>query len=284
MHLVGFFLILLASCSTSEVAKNTSSTDFHMHIHSPGEILDDMQYTGNRALFAADSVEIHRALVLSNAYSKNATRDYAQKENDFIINEVAKYPSRLAGACAINPKMNWSAAEIKRCHEKGIKVLKLHLMASGLNLTSAIDYDIAVTTIKNAELYKMTILIHANYPTKFVPGQIEKLKQLIESFPQTRWIIGHLFGREFNNLLNLKHSNFFVETSVLPIWLKTSEERQELVDVMRKVGIKHFVFGSDWPVIHPAETLKALKELPLSHQELLSIHSLNANQLNDLFK
>lgn len=55
------------------------------------------------------------------------------------------------------------------------------------------------------------------------------------------------------------------------------------MNTIRKVGIRHFVFGSDWPVIHPAETLKALRALPLSEEELAAILYRNAEQLDDLF-
>jgi len=52
---------------------------------------------------------------------------------------------------------------------------------------------------------------------------------------------------------------------------------------MRSVGIEKFIFGSDWPVIHPAETLKAFKMLPLTDNEKNAILFSNAEKLNDLF-
>ena len=108
--------------------------------------------------------------------------------------------------------------------------------------------------------------------------------QLIEEFPYTRWIIGHGFGREFELLKILKHPNFFVELSVIPIWMRTEEDKKKLVETIRSVGVKRFLFGSDWPVFHPAETFKALRALPLTTDELDLILYKNATQLNDLFK
>jgi uncharacterized protein len=162
--------------------------------------------------------------------------------------------------------------------------LKLHFMASGLDLRKESDYEIAKAALKNAELYNLTVIVHANYPRSSRPGEIEKLKQLIEEFPDTRWIIGHLFGREFEGLEGLKHPNYFVEISVVPTWMKTEEQRTNLVRVMRSVGIERFIFGSDWPVIHPAETLKALDFLPLSKKEKNDILYSNAEKLNYLFE
>lgn len=242
-----------------------------------------MQFNAQRALFAADTIGLNRALILSNSYSKGVSEDHAKTENNFIAAEVAKDPSHLAGACAVNPSKNWTWKEIKRCASLGIKVLKLHFMASGLDLRKESDYEIAKSSLKNAELYHFTVIVHANYPRNSRPGEIEKLKQLIEEFPNTRWIIGPLFGGEFEQLEGLKHPSYFVEISVVPIWMKTEEQRTNLVRVMRSVGIEHFIFGSDWPVIHPAETLKAFDLLPLNEKEKYAILYSNAEKLNDLF-
>lgn len=255
-----------------------------MHVHSPPkEFEDDLQFTGQRALFAADSIGLNRALILSNSYSANVSEQYAIQETNFIVSEVLKDPTRLAGACAVNPKKDWARREIKRCAFLGVKVLKLHLLASGMDLRKASDYELVKSTIRNAELKNFTIIIHANYPQQSRPGEIEKLKQLIEEFPKTRWIIGHLFGREFESLLSLNHPNYFVEISIVPVWMRTKEQKEKLVRVMREVGIDKFVFGSDWPVIHPAELLKALNSLPLEKAERDAILYENAVKLNDLF-
>ena len=286
--IVGLFIILiLAGCSShKKPTENTpTGTDFHMHVHSPPkDYEDDMEFNAQRALFAADSIGLNRALILSNSYSRGASQKHAQTENNFIASEVAKNPSRVAGACAVNPSKDWAWKEIKRCASLGLKVLKLHFMASGLDLRKETDYEIAKATLKNAELYNFTVIVHANYPRSSRPGEIEKLKQLIEAFPNTRWIIGHLFGREFEALQGLSHSNYFVEISVVPVWLKTEDQRQKLVTVMRSIGVEKFIFGSDWPVIHPAETLKAFNLLPLSKEEKEAVLRKNEEKLNDLFK
>jgi predicted TIM-barrel fold metal-dependent hydrolase len=183
----------------------------------------------------------------------------------------------------VNPVKEWSSREIERCASLGLKVLKLHFMASGLDLRKKEDYARARAAVEAASRAKLTIIVHANYPRSKRGDEIEKLKELIEEFPEVRWIIGHLFGAEFRGLEDLKHPRFLVEISVAPLWMNTPEKRAALVNTIRKVGIRHFVFGSDWPVIHPAETLKALRALPLSEEELAAILYRNAEQLDDLF-
>ena len=61
---VTFFIIMMMGCSTinQQSTKNENphleGTDFHMHIHSPPKEYDDLQFNGERALFAADSIGV----------------------------------------------------------------------------------------------------------------------------------------------------------------------------------------------------------------------------------
>ncbi|MFZ4715679.1 MAG: amidohydrolase family protein [Bacteriovoracaceae bacterium] len=286
--ILSFSFLFFLACSVTKLPNESSidtkvGTDFHMHIHSPPKEYDDLQFNAERALFAAESIGLNRALVLSKAYSQNVSEMNAQIENNFVQEEALKNKTRLAGACAVNPRMNWAYKEIKRCASMGMKVLKLHFMASGLDLRIPKDYDIAKASIQNAEDSGMTIIVHANYPRKQRGDEIEKLKMLIEEFPKTRWIIGHAFGREFEFLKNLKHPNFVVEISIVPVWTRNNDDRSRFVQTIRDVGIGKFVFGSDWPVFHPAEILKAFLALPLTKEEQGIILFQNASKFNDLF-
>lgn len=242
-----------------------------------------MQFDADRALFAADSIDLHRALILPNGYSKNATELYTKQENDFVRSQAEKNRTRLAAACTTNPLKPWAIKEIRRCHSSGLRVLKVHFVASGMDLKKPADYQVVRTFLSEASRLGYTVIVYANYPAQQHGHEIEKLKELIESFPDIRWIIGHLFGREHELLRNLKHPNFFVEVSIAPVWMKSSEQKKNLLETIRTVGIQHFIFGSDWPVVHPAETLKSLKLLGLSENELNAILYSNSVALNDLF-
>lgn len=282
--LLAFTAFLVLGCATGPKVQKEIGTDFHVHVHSPNNSGDDMEFDAERALFAVDSIELQRALILPNGYQKNSTETHTRQENDFVNSQVEKNPSRLAGACAVNPSKPWALRELKRCHSLNMKVLKVHFMASGLNLQIDSDYKMAKAFLEEASALGFAVLIHAHYPSQRRGDEILKLKQLIDSFPEIRWIIGHLFGREHEHLRSLNHTNFFVEISAVPIWMKTPEQRKALVQTIRTVGVKHFVFGSDWPVFHPAETLKYLRLLGLTESELNAILYENALQLNDLFK
>lgn len=285
MPLLISLLSLFFIFSCTQLPKHQSfsyATDAHMHIQYI-DVQDDMEFNANRALFAADSIGLKRAIVLSNAYSKMAYKDHARTQNSFVAKEVAKNPQQLAGACAVNPMSDWAKDELKRCHQDGLRVLKLHTMASGMDLKNKSHQKVLKDILTQAEKFKYTILIHGNFPKNKRGNEAEILLDVLAQFPQTRFIIGHLLGMEYEHLKDFKHPNFLVEVSAIPIWTKTPEQKKNLISVMRAVGMQKFIFGSDWPVIHPAEMLKALQELTLSSSELEGIIFKNAQALDDLF-
>lgn len=258
-------------------------TDFHMHISRPGEVYDDVQFTGDRALLAADSIDLERAVVISKSYSINSTEADAIRENDFVLSEAKKHSPRVAAACAVNPSRDWAEKESARCAGNGGKILKLHLMASGLDLKKNRDYEKVYSFISSISKLNFTILLHANYPKAYRGDEISKVVQLINAFPKVKWIIGHSFGREHSELSAIGHRNFFVEISIVPFWCKTDEERKLYVETIRKVGVEKFIFGSDWPVLHPAEMKKAFEKLPLTDAEKDMILRSNGTKLDGLF-
>ncbi len=275
-------LLLLASCTLiTRPEIHPFATDAHMHIHTPGE--DDLQFTGERALFAALTAEQRRAIVLSSGYQPHMTAMNARKENAFVATEVKKLPTRLAGACAVNPMKEWAVVEMQKCSDDGLRVLKLHTMASGLKLREPADLTRLQSILIEAERLQMTVLIHGNFPEASRGDEGLQLLRELEKFPRTRFILGHLWGREFRWLESFKHPNFLVEVSVAPVWMKLPESREHLVKTMRKVGMKKFIFGSDWPVFHPSEMVMALKALPLKEDEYKAIMFTNARALDDLF-
>ena len=278
-------LFILASCAQipkAPVAK-VHSTDTDMHIHPSENSDEDMQFTGSRAVLAANSVGIQRVIVLSNSYSKMAYRDYARTQNAFVAKEAKKNPTKIAGACAVNPLMDWAQEEMRRCKQDGLKVLKLHTMASGMDLHRHADLVELKKILSLASELQYTVLIHGAFPKKTRGNESDILLKTLSDFPKIRFILGHMMGKEFEVLKNFKHPNFLVEVSAVPIFLNEPADQKKLVAIMKEVGMKKFVFGSDWPVYHPAETLHALQALPLSTSELDDLVYNNAKALDDLF-
>ena len=244
---------------------------------------EDMEFDANRALLAADSIGIKRALVLSRAYDLTDAKE-ARKINEFVITEARRNPGKLAAACGINPKSDFAIDEIRFCRFQKVRVLKLHTIASGMDLKKDDDKKKLEEVLKEADKYDLTVLIHGNSPSKQRGDEAQELLKILTKFPDLRIIVAHLFGLEFDQLKLIKHPNLFIEISIVPIFMKTSLEKEHLLTTMRFIGLRKFLFGSYWPVIHPAETLKALNDLGLSEKEISLLINDNPKRLNDLFE
>jgi predicted TIM-barrel fold metal-dependent hydrolase len=253
----------------------------HIHENIPNE---DMEFDAKRALLAADSIGIRRALVLSQAYRSGLEAMEARKLNEFVITEAKNNPEKLAPACGINPKSIFVQDELRFCRYQKVRVLKIHTMAAGMDLKREDDRKKLEDVLAEADKYDQTVIIHGNFPVKQRGNEAQELLKILTKFPELRIIVGHLLGREFEQLKLLKHPNLFVDISIVPVFLKTPADKERLVTTMRFFGMRKFLFGSDWPVIHPAETLKGLKDIGLTESEINLIINDNPKRLNDLFE
>ncbi len=281
MRLTLVLVLTLAGCASWRKAPEVLPTDFHMHVHAPKN--KKTAPSGDRALRAADSVGLKRVLAVSEGYRQGMKPEDVAKENDYAAGFARQHPGLVAGACALSPLAKNAVEELRRCHGLGLKVLKLHLTASAVDLGRADHLKAVELLLKDAQELEYTVLVHSHYPPRR-RSQFTRLLTLIKRFPEIRWILGHALGRDFATLKTFQHPDFYVELSLAPAWAKTKKERENFVATMRAVGINRFLFGSDWPVMHPAEALKSLKALPLKPEEVDTIVRTNASQLDDLFQ
>ena len=107
-------------------AQAANLIDHHQHLMSPQSL---SVFSAPKAITAADLIAemdtagIDRAVVLSAAYGfsnpfkKPGPDEYARvrAENDWVSMQVARYPRRLTGFCAVNPLRDYALREIERC-------------------------------------------------------------------------------------------------------------------------------------------------------------------------
>jgi predicted TIM-barrel fold metal-dependent hydrolase len=58
-------------------------------------------------------------------------------ENDWVVQQVTRYPGQLVGFCGVNPLRDYAVREIQRCKEIGLRGLKLHFS----NPNTDLDFD-----------------------------------------------------------------------------------------------------------------------------------------------
>ena len=84
-----------------------------------------------------------------------------------------------------------------------------------------------------------------------------------------------MLGRNYDLLEALP--NVYVEISSSIIRLR--KESQKVVSTLRGFGIDRVLFGSDWPVVQPSETLLLLGQYGFTSEEIQVIRAGNANRL-----
>jgi len=134
--------------------------DNHVHVRSPQAASAWAQINRASTTAANPAVEqpilaqdvlldlnlagIEQALVVSEAYvfsmpELNPSGEYSlvQAENNFVAEQIAAAPHRLAGLCALNPLADYALDEVQRCaQELKLAGVSLHLHDSDINLRS----------------------------------------------------------------------------------------------------------------------------------------------------
>jgi predicted TIM-barrel fold metal-dependent hydrolase len=166
--------------------------------------------------------------------------DY-QKQHDYLIQSIGKYPDRLFGMMYINPLMDVEQAltVLEGLVSKGIKAVKLHPRISVFRPDSNAK-QIAPILEKCAKL-KLHVHIHSGDPFS-EPSRIEPLA---ESFPDLPIVICHFGSQMISYALDAigvakRRKNVLLELNSYPM--------ERLREGVKTVGPAQFIFGSDCPI------------------------------------
>jgi predicted TIM-barrel fold metal-dependent hydrolase len=279
-----------------------AAIDVHTHVASPaltelfavfaGE--DLLPATADDLVERLDEGNVRRAVILSAGYLgapvgwTDATHMAA--ENDFVAAEVARHPDRLLGFCGINPVVDGAADEIDRCLAlPGMVGVKLHLEGSGVNLTDPAHVAGLGAVFARVAERDAPVLIHvADERGYSLDNQrFAALSEILLAHPTVRvahahcanWIDDH--GIE--TWLRLPRSGYNPETSYVDVSAclrfysdAPLSHRELLVWRLRKWGIGHVLFGSDYFAADgatPREALETLTLYPFTQDELDTILS-----------
>src|SRR5438445_2022934 len=158
---------------TSLHAQSQPLVDYHQHLFSPAvtKLSPGLKSIDARDLIALlDAAGIRRALVLSVAYqfgnpNKPLVEDeyvHVKAENDWMSEQVARFPDRLRAFCGVNPLKDYALAEIARC-AKDPQLhfgLKLHFGNSDVDLENSQHTEHLRRAFRAANDHRMAIVIH----------------------------------------------------------------------------------------------------------------------------
>lgn len=277
-----------------------------MHLASPelcalvGDCLssnDPPAVYATDAIRALDEAHVSRGVILSCAYLYGLPslhvkpRDLAamtRRENEFAAAQVAQYPARLVGFLSVDPLAESALDEIR--HWRGshqLIGLKLHFTASAVDIRSARERRQVAKVMETAAAENLPIVIHIG-GGKFNATDAELFIRDVLPGAGSTWVqIAHAGGgmprQDGNNLAVLRTfadhivrddpatRRILFDVSYVPAPDETSKATAALLQQMRRIGIKRFLFGSDFNVLTPKQEIQNIDKLGLTEKELQSL-------------
>ena len=273
--------------------------DFHTHILPP-EIRDNRtQFIGRDPCFALlydnprarvatvedlilsmDQAGVERSIILNIGW---ADHELCLETNDYILESISRYPDRLVGFCAIQPKAGQAAlAEIRRCARGGIRGIgEMRPDLQGFDLG---DEAVMRPLVEAAVEHRLVLLTHASEPVGHqYPGKgtvtPDMIYNFICRFPDLRLVCAHWGGGlPFYALMPEVGSalaNVWFDTAASP-FLYRSQIFKHVIDM---VGVDKILFGTDYPLMAQQRPMSEIKALQLTGEVEAMILGDNAQRL-----
>jgi predicted TIM-barrel fold metal-dependent hydrolase len=207
--------------------------------------------------------------------------DKVRAGNDSVIALAARHPLVLPIATVHPYDGDAAQQELARVAAAGVTVLKLHAHTQGFDVS---DPRVEALVRRAGELGVIVLMDNAN----ILPGDSEKLFNLVLRVPGTRFILAHIGGMNFRywNILALARTadgfamnNLYFDISGPVLLAAGSPVADEFVWTLRNVGIDHVLLGSDYPQMGLDRMAEALDRLDLSEEEKAKIRAGNARRL-----
>ncbi|MBU4185508.1 MAG: amidohydrolase family protein [Proteobacteria bacterium] len=276
--------------------------DFHTHVF-PEEIREDREkyfpyepafkllYSSPESKLAGakeivDSMDIEgvdKSVVLGFPWRSS---DLSKRHNDYILEAIDRFPERLVGFCCIDPFNEEAVHEVVRCLEGGLSGIgEIAFYQSGIDEASQ---EKLKPLMEICEDKNLPVLIHTNEPVGHfysgkTPNTLEQIYGLVRKFSNNKIVLAHWGGGMFFfNLLKKEVreylKNVYFDTAASP-FLYYPQIYQIAV---RIVGQNKILFGSDFPLLKPAQYFEEFKKAGLSKDEIESICGNNAARLLNL--
>ena len=276
--------------------------DHHMHLASADlcKLVGECLPSNNPpAVYAVDAIQaldeagVAKGVILSCAYlyglpslhlSPGKIAERTRRENEFTADQISKYPARLVGFLSVNPLQDSATDELR--HWKGSRQLiglKIHFTASAVNVRSAQQREKVAQVLAEAAAQHLPIVIHVG-GGKFNGNDAELFIRNVLPSAGDSWVqIAHAGGglpsEDGNNLHVLSAFAHHIERDdpiTRHVWFDLSyvpapdESRQGaslIAKQIRRIGLKRFLFGSDFNVLTPKQEIDNLAKLGLTQEE-----------------
>jgi predicted TIM-barrel fold metal-dependent hydrolase len=194
---------------------------------------------------------------------------------------VAKYSARLVGFLSVDPLQASAIDEIQ--HWQGSRELiglKLHFTASAVHMSDAAERRKVAAVLAEAAAEHLPIVIHIGGGAFNASDAELFIREVLPSAGDSRVQIAHAGGglplHDGNHVAVLRTfadhivqddprtSHVLFDLSYVPA---PHESGTALTEQIRRIGIKRFLFGSDYNVLTPKEEINNLGKLGLTKEE-----------------
>ncbi len=236
--------------------------------------------TADELIASMDRDRVDISVILNIGWT---THELCVETNDYILESIARYPHRLIGFGAVQPRSIEAAiAEIERCVKGGIR--GIGELRPDMQLLDFDDEELMDPFIGVVREHKLILLTHASEPVGHqYPGKggvtPDILYPFIERFPDLTIVCAHWGGGlpfyalmpEVKKAMN----NVFFDTAASPFLYSPQVYNQ----VVQLVGGDKILFGSDYPLLTQGRVLEEVGSLDLPQETKSLILSGNAQRL-----
>jgi len=236
--------------------------------------------TAEELIASMDEAGIDLSIVLNAGW---VSHELCVKTNDYILDSVSRYPRRLVGFCAIQPKAGDAAiAELERCAKAGAKGIgELRSDVQGFDLA---DKKTMKPLVDAALKRDLIFLTHSSEPVGheyFGKGSItpDILYSFITAFPNLKLVCAHWGGGlPFYALMPevaKALGNVFFDTAATVFLYKPEIFEQ----MSRIIGNDKILFGTDYPLMHQNRVIAQVQSAQLPEEDKAKILGANAQKL-----
>ena len=183
------------------------------------------------------------------------------------IEKAIKGNKNIKGFICINPHDIDVDQQLEKGRELGFLGLKLSPLSHQFSFASkGIQSLASLCGDYGFPVYSHVVYSPGASTTKFV--------QLAKRFPQTNFIVGHMgFGPADQEAVEAAKTlpNFYLETS--------TGNYLHIQETIKKIGASKVIFGSEYPLSHPAIELEKILKLQLTGREREQVLSENIKHL-----
>ena len=236
--------------------------------------------TAEELIASMDEAGIDLSVVLNIGW---VTHELCVETNDYILDSVSRYPGRLVGFCAIQPRAEDAAiAEIERCARAGAK--GIGELRSDVQVFDLDDERTMKPVVDAALKHNLVLLTHSSEPVGHEysgKGGItpDILYSFISAFPNLRLVCAHWGGGlPFYALMPevaRALANVFFDTAATVFLYKPEVFEQ----VSHMIGSDRILFGTDYPLMHQSRVLVQVQSARLPEEDKVKILGANAQKL-----